>query len=106
MSESKSGRPKNPTTVRLEKKIKRLEEEIDKLKTTENNSEVEDLNCRAYSVVVRNGHFNLVEVAFDPNTMAARVVSEEFISDTAYRASFELNKMVAYGKFINKKEVK
>jgi len=106
MSENKGGRPKNPTTLKLEKKIKRLEEEIDKLKSVEENQNLEDLECRAYAIVVRGGHFNLVEVAFDPNSMNAKVVSEEFVSDTAYRASFELNKMVAYGKFINKKEVK
>ena len=108
-TQNKGGRPKNPTTVKLERKIKKLEEEIDALLNAETNvTEMakENLKCKAFGVIVRDKKFNLVEINFDPNTKQAMVVDETHIADSSYRATFHLNKMIAYNEFLNKEEIK
>lgn len=104
MSDQKEtrGRKKNPTTVKLERKIKKLEEEIEHLqidakKIAEDNGK--DLTCRAYGVILApddNGKrvYQLVELKFDPVTRQALVVNIEYLADTPYRMEYEFKKMI------------
>ena len=106
-------RPKNVTTIILEKKIAKLNLEIDRLnlelakKIELEKQELSDsgeLPYTAYGVIVDKRDYKLVQIMFNDETNQALVVKTEKIADSKYRADYELKKIIAYGSIFNKKK--
>jgi len=95
-------RPKNPTTIKLERKIAKLEEEIEELKkvsTIDENS----LTEKGFAVILNQDdkHYYLLDIRFNKETGDGKVVGQKRLSDARYRVDYELRKMFAHGEIIN-----
>jgi hypothetical protein len=90
----KSGRPKNPTTLKLERQIKKLEEELDNRK--QNSFSAENLEFKGMGFIYdeTDKHFKLVNLKYDLETKIACVDSVDNLADSQHMAIFKIKKIL------------
>lgn len=61
-----------------------------------------DLTSEAFDVIIneKTGHYELVIIRYDLASKQAYVHSKEFLADSAYRAEFEIKKLLAHGRIL------
>ena len=97
------GRPKNPTTIKLERKIKKLEEIIEKLQSNQTVSAAPEGQTPLMGGVglgvdydSEKKLYNLRVLNYAVNGEAAKVVETRRGGDSPLRAEFEIKKFFAH----------
>jgi hypothetical protein len=100
---SKTGRPKNPTTIKLEREIRKRDEEIEMLKDEAlnlTNITKDELNCTAYAGVAQDGKVHLVKVKFnfDSGQAVMDSIVKTYKQNELYLLEHKLKELLAHKK--------
>jgi len=96
---AKAGRPKNPTTVKLEREIRKLEEKIEKLEASESLSKDPkefDGTGLAIDYDKEKKRYRLKVIKYDTMGTDAVVSEVRDAGDSGVRAMFEAKKFIAH----------
>lgn len=103
-SKNRGGRPPNQASVRLMRRIKKLEEELEVTKefNLEKISELNNLTMEAFCVIISEDkkEYNLVTVSFDLDTGLGKVKEIKKIADNYAKMIYMMKKMLAEDKFL------